>query len=174
MVHNRDSSATEINNDLAKISHWVHQWKMSFNPDPSTQAVEVISSRNVNKDSQPPLNFNNSIVYHATSQNHLCIILDNCLSFEEHLRLIFDKIGPLRKLLCLIPRSALLTIYKIFVQPYLDYGDIIYEKAYNSSFRPKIESVQYNACLAITGAIRGTSKEKLYDELGLEFLQPRC
>ena len=36
-----------------------------------------------------------------------------------------------------------------------------------------MESVQYNACLAITGAIRDTSKEKLYDELGLEPLQLR-
>ena len=32
-------------------------------------------------------------------------------------------------------------------------------------------SVQYNACLAITGAIRGTLKERLYDELGLESRQ---
>ena len=61
-----------------------------------------------------------------------------------------------------------------FVKPHLDSGEIIYEKAYNSSFHQKIESVQYNACLAITGAIRGTSKEKLNDELGLESLQLRC
>ena len=30
---------------------------------------------------------------------------------------------------------------------------------------------KYHACLTITGAIRGTSREKLYDELGLEFFQ---
>ena len=30
-----------------------------------------------------------------------------------------------------------------------------------------------NACLAITGATRGTSKEKLYDELSLDFFQLR-
>ena len=53
MVYNRDSSAAEINNDLAKISHWAHQWKMSFNPDPSKRAAEVIFSRKVNKDSHP-------------------------------------------------------------------------------------------------------------------------
>ena len=39
------------------------------------------------------------------------------------------------------------------------------------SFHQKLESIQYNACLGITGAIRGTSKEKLY--LGLESLQLR-
>ena len=41
------------------------------------------------------------------------------------------------------------------------------------SFHHKLESIQYNACLAITGATRGTSKEKLYQELGLESLQLR-
>ena len=39
------------------------------------------------------------------------------------------------------------------------------------SFHQKLESIQYNACLGITGATRGTSKEKLY--LGLESLQLR-
>ena len=36
-----------------------------------------------------------------------------------------------------------------------------------------MESIQYNAWLAITGAIRGTSREKIYQELGLESLQLR-
>ena len=37
----------------------------------------------------------------------------------------------------------------------------------------KLESVQYNTALAITGAIRGSSREKLYQELGLESLKLR-
>ena len=41
------------------------------------------------------------------------------------------------------------------------------------SFHQKLVSIQYNACLAITGTIRGTSKEKLYQEIGLESLQLR-
>ena len=36
-----------------------------------------------------------------------------------------------------------------------------------------IQSVQYNAALAITGAIRGSSRDKLYHELGLESLHGR-
>ena len=36
-----------------------------------------------------------------------------------------------------------------------------------------IESVQYNAALAITGAIKGSSHERLYQELGLESLSAR-
>ena len=82
-------------------------------------------------------------------------------------------IGLLRKLHDILPRSALLTIYKSFIRPHLDYGDIIYDQAYNASFHQKLELLQNNACIAITGAIRDTSREKVYEELGLESLQLR-
>ena len=68
-------------------------------------------------------------------------------------------IALLRKLQHVLPRQALITIYKSFNCPYLDYRDILYNKAFNESFHQKIESIQYNACLAITGAIRGSSRE---------------
>ena len=67
----------------------------------------------------------------------------------------------------------LLTIYKSFIRPHLDYGDIIYDQAYTALFHQKIESVQYNSALAITGAIRRPFKEKIYDELGLESLEEK-
>ena len=41
------------------------------------------------------------------------------------------------------------------------------------SFLQKMEIIQYNAALAIFGAIRGSSREKLYQELGLDTLQQR-
>ena len=50
----------------------------------------------------------------------------------------------------------------------IDYGDIIYDQPQNESFCEKLESVQYNVELAITGAIQGTSHENIYQELGLE------
>ena len=43
----------------------------------------------------------------------------------------------------------------------------------NANFVEKLEKVQYNACLAITGCFRGTSREKLFRELGLESLAGR-
>ena len=79
----------------------------------------------------------------------------------------------LRKLQAFLPRQSLVTVYKAFIRPHLDYRDIIYDQTYNESFHQKIESIQYNATLAITGAVRGTSREKLYQELGLESLRKR-
>ena len=48
-------------------------------------------------------------------------------------------------------------VYKAFFRPHLHYGDILYDQGYNMSFPQKLESIQYDACFAITGAIRGTS-----------------
>ena len=70
-----------------------------------------------------------------------------------------------------MPRGLLLTIYKSFIRPHLDYSDVIYDQHNTNSFHPKLESIQYNAALAKTGAIRDSSREILYQELGLESLQ---
>ena len=111
--------------------------------------------------------FNSNQVNKTSSQKHLGIILDESLSFEEHLKTISVKTNKalylLRKLQNLLPRSALITLYKSFIRPHLNYGDVIYEQAFSSSFHEKLESIQYNAISAITGAIRGTSREKLYN-----------
>ena len=73
----------------------------------------------------------------------------------------------------MLRKQALVTIYKAFVRLHLDDGDMLYDQAFNNSFRAKIKSIQYNTCLAIlaiTGAILSTSREKTYQELGLESL----
>ena len=82
-------------------------------------------------------------------------------------------IGIIKRLSNTLPRKSLLTIYKSFIRPHLDYCDIIYDQPNNESFCTKIEHIQYNAALAITGAIKGTSQTKLYKELGLESLKFR-
>ena len=105
------------------------------------------------------------------------MILDTKLDISLHLKNVQNKvnktIGLLRKLQDTLPRTSLITIFKLFIRPHLDYGDIIYDRAYNTSFHQNIESIQYNTALAITGAVRGTSREKLYQELGFESLQQK-
>ena len=66
-----------------------------------------------------------------------------------------------------------MSIYKSFIRPHLDYAYIIYDQPHYQSLSDRIESVQYNAALAITGSIRGASRERLYQELGLESLSNR-
>ena len=42
-----------------------------------------------------------------------------------------------------------------------------------NSIMEKLEKVQYQAALAITGAWQGSSRSKIYDELGWESLSDR-
>ena len=60
-------SSSNLNEDLAKITHWAYQWKMSFNPDIKKQAQEIIFSRKKNNTSHPGLYINNRIICSITS-----------------------------------------------------------------------------------------------------------
>ena len=150
---------------------------MSFNPDPKKQAQEVIFSRKRVKDCHPSVFFNDTIVERSTSQKHLGIHLDEKLDFNAHIKEKISKayrgIGIIKKLQSKLPRNVLLTIYKSFIRLCLNCGDILYHQPTNDSFCKKLETVRYNAALAITGAIKGTSQVKLYKELGLESLKLR-
>ena len=83
-------------------------------------------------------------------------------------------IGIIKKLSKKLPWYTLITICKSFVRLHLDYGDIIYDQPNNESLNQKTDRIQYNAALAITGAIKGTSQSKLCNELGFESLKFRC
>ena len=121
--------------------------------------------------------FNSNQVNKTSFQKHSGIILDETSSFEEHLKTVSVKTNKtlylLRKLQYLLLRPDLITLYKSFIGPYLDHRDIIYKQPFNPSFHEKPDSVQYNASLVITRAIRGTSRETFYSKLGFKSLETR-
>ena len=116
---------------------------MSFNADPSKHAQEVIFSRKSKRSTHPPLVFNNKNVSQTYSQKHLGVILDFRLTSEEHLNNILDKVnkavGLLRILCNVLTRTTLITTYKAFIPPHLDYGDVLYDQAFNNSLKEKLE-----------------------------------
>ena len=114
---------------------------MSFNPDRTKQAQEIIFSRKKNATTHPPLFFSNSEISLCSNRKHLGLTLDSKFSFNEHIN---DKIhqankgaGLLQKLQTILPRNSLLTIYKSFTRPLLDYADVIYDQPSNTSFSKK-------------------------------------
>ena len=150
---------------------------VAFNSDPSDRAIEICFSHKRNNENYPSLVFNDTKVQLANSQKHLELILDSELDFNEHVDNKINKctkiIGIMKRLSLILSRKSLLTIYKSFVRPNPDYADIIYDKPFNESFKRKILMVQYKAALVINGAIKGTSRDRLYQELGVESLADR-
>ena len=180
-------SANNLNHDFGIIQQWAHQWKMEFNPDPTKQATEVLFSCKKSSPNHPQLIFNGISIAKVKDQKHLGLILDSSLSFEKHIneKIIKAKknVGILKHLSKFLPLKTLDQLYKALVRSHLDYCDIIYHIPSHHNQAPlgitlhsrmeKVEIIQYQAALAITGAWRGSNLSKLYDELGWETLSDR-
>ena len=115
----------------------------------------------------------------ASCKTHkqLGLLLDKRLAFDCHIEEMILRtnkgIGLFTRLHRYLPRNSLLTIYKAFIRPHLDYGDVLYDYPGDASFVQKLEYVQYNASLAITGCFQGMSRDKFHSGLGLDSLADR-
>ena len=122
----------------------------------------------------------------VNEHKHLGLVLDSRLSFEKHNeKLIKAKknVGILKHISKFSPLQTLDQMYKALVRSHLDYCDIIYHMPPLSHQPPlgvtlstlmgKVERIQYLAALAISGSWHGSSRSKLYEELGWESLSDR-
>ena len=107
-----------------------------FNPDPNKQANENIFSRKYL--SHHPVKFNNNNITRCSQQKHMGVVLDSNFNFNTHIDQKIKKcnkmIGLIRRLSVNLRRNALLTIYKSFIRPHLEY-----DKPSNDNFQNKLE-----------------------------------
>ena len=132
-VSDKSTSRNEMNEDLQAINNWVFQWKIQFNSDSNKQAQEVYFSKKINNVS--PLSFNNTKVVTCSSQKHSGLMLGQQPNFNDDIQSkmtnYYKMIDTIKRLSVNIPRDALLSIYKSFIRPHLNYGAIIYDKLNN-------------------------------------------
>ena len=117
----------------------------------------------------PVLHFDKTPVKSIQIHKYLVRMLNSNPSYEYQIKSILNKvnnaIGFLTKF------QLILTIYKTFIRSHLEYGDVIYNRAFIESIHQRLEFNQYNAATATAGAIRWTLLEKLFKEIGLEILK---
>lgn len=174
-VRKSEATTNILNSDLKEISKRKFWWIVSVNLDPSKHMQAVIFNKNTPKDSHSKILFHRVPVLQVYSHKHLEFILDSKLTFCIHTKTIMAKVNKATDLIPrfqrVLPRASLVTIHKVFMRPHLDYGDIIFYQAFHNSVCKKMESVQYDAALPITGIIKETSKKKFYQEQGFESLR---
>ena len=177
VVENVNETTANLNKDLENINKLAQQWKMSFNLDLKKPAREVLFSMKKSRVIRSSLIFNGKDVSRFKSHKHLGLVFDPKSTFDMQLKgkfsIINNDIALLKKLRHSFPGKPLLSIYNTFLRPHLDYCNVIYEKPHNEKFTDTVESIQYKATLAITGAIKRASKVKLYNEIGLEYFKDR-
>ena len=124
----------------------------------------------------PELTFNGIPIARKPFTKHLGVYLDSRLSFSKHIK---EKVSTAMKglslLKCLskyVNRNVLSLSYKMYIRPHLDYGDVLYHNQ-RADLTHIVERVKYKAALIVSGCWQGTSRKKLYDELGWVSLSDR-
>ena len=143
-------SASNLNHDLEKNNKWTNQCKMTLNPEPNKQAVEVLFSKKINSANHPPLFFHGSTVSKVNEHKHL-ILTQNC-----HLSVIPMKKSIKLKILSVFSSiflNALKTLDQIFIRPHSDTPHLtnLFEPSITlNTLMERVEKIQYQAALPFT------------------------
>ena len=123
-VINCQESHQDLDSDLQNITKWAEQWKMSFNPDITKPAHDVTFSSKRNPQLGVPLSFNNIPIKVTKKSNHLGMLLDHMLEFDNHVK---EKISKARSILGImhqvknyVSHLDLQTFYKSYSRPNFD------------------------------------------------------
>ena len=130
MTHDDINTAIPlINLELEKLDEWVCANKLSLNT--SKTAYTIFSNKRLNN--IPGVIIRNTEIVACQKQKFLGIILDNKLSFNDHINKTANKVksanGILWKLSHYVPPEVLKKIYYTLVYPFLIYGVEIWGKS---------------------------------------------
>ena len=160
-----------LNSDLENIKEWANQWLVKFSPSKTKSMTMTFKKRQ-----NPALTFDNSDLVDVENHRHLGITLSNNLSWSKHISTLLENVSPmadvLRKLKYSIDRESLEKIYFTFVRPKLEYGSHIWDGCRKID-SDALENFQLEMARIVTGAIRGTSHQLLYEELNWPLLKDR-
>jgi len=100
-----------LTQDLCMLHNWSELWNVTFNPQ-KTAVITISKHRN----DHHPLLFNNTHLSETDTHKHLGLLFYHSLPWHTHVihlhQKVMTKINRLRSFVNLVPRHALLTIYK--------------------------------------------------------------
>lgn len=110
------------------------------------------------------------------SHKHLGLWFQSNGRWDTHIQQLVKKTSPmincLRSLKYKLNRNCLEKLYKSFILPIFDYCDFIWDNCTQEQGLT-LEKLHLDALRTISGAVRGTSHEKLYNETGMPSLAER-
>ena len=168
-----NSAQKSLQLDLDNIQKYGHEWKITFNGSKTIQQTFSLK----NNPSIPKLHFDGQIIPISDNHKHLGVYLSSDLRFKTHINEIIKKVnkalGPLYPIAKYVPRNILLQIYNIYIQPYFDYCDTVYDGLITKTDAIRLERLQNRAARLITGTMLRTPTKKLMEELGWASMENR-
>ena len=169
-----NNSSVMLNKDLQSINSWANQWLVTFCPDKTVYMY--MSSKKKEHQQHPPLLFNGKVLNQVENHKHLGMTFNRKLSWSPHVNNIAKGAGncidAMKKLKYTMDRKTLETIYLTFVRPKLEYASIVFHDCTKQDTE-LLENLQLAAARVVTGAIKGTSHAKMYNECNWPLLSER-
>ena len=135
----KDRRETEkiLNIELHKLSNWLTANKLSLNTDKSS--VLFFRTKNANNNLDSNISINGTMLKEVISAKYLGLQIDNKLTFNEQITSIKTKLIKgnyiLSKLRHFVPQDLLLNVYNAYIQPFLDYGNLVWCMASPSNLK---------------------------------------
>ena len=172
-ITNPNESIAKLNRDLDRLSAWASQWLVNFNPE---KTKYMIFSKKLDKVEYEPLFLDGKRLERVQTHTQLGITFSEDFTWDKHIKdkctAALKRVNLLKRLALKIPRQTKLIIYTAFIRPLLEYGCVLFDNC-TSTMSEKMENVQRQAALAISGAYRHTKHTNLLKELGLALLSQR-
>jgi len=162
-----------MNLELQKISNWAQNNKLKFNENKSK--TMLLSRRRRKERKEVELYVNNRIIEQVNTIKYLGIILDNKLTFREHVNCMEEKCSKLifslsrsAKISWGLKHKALKTIYAGGTLPLILYGAPVWKGAMDiKCYKTKLIIIQRLINIRIARAYRTVSNEALCVMTGL-------
>ena len=142
-----------VNQELAKIDEWFKVNKLSLN----LKKTNYIFFHQKQKKEDIPLklpkiSINENNIDRVKSTKFLGVLIDENLSWNEHIQLVVNKIskniGILHKAKTILNKKCLTNLYFSFINSYINYGNIAWGSTYHTNLK-QIHSKQKHACRII-------------------------
>lgn len=150
---NFEKMKTEANSLLLLTEKWSAANKLTINISKSKAMVVAPKLKTSTSTTTATLFIGNSPIQIVNSFRYLGVILDNKLSFQDHISSIEKKVarsvGIITKLRHYVPNTILLKLYFALLHPHLLYGILVWGSTYKS-YMQKLISLQNKAIRLIT------------------------
>ena len=137
--------ATEkMEEDLSIVAKWLVRNKLSLNVKKTKYMVYGMKSQ-IKKIIYHRLRIDDLEIERVHNFKYLGVHLDTCLTFNKHIDCIYTifahKLGMFVKIRFYLNVDDMLLMYKMYILPYVDYGDVLYEAA-NQAKLEKLQKLQ--------------------------------
>ena len=146
-----DSIQEQLQPEISDFSKWRKSNKLSLNIGKTKSTVFIPSFRGKD-DLRPKLTIDAVDLHYVNCYKYLGITIDNKLTFKQHMNQVIKNVAyrsyTMSRAKEYLPKFALLRIYKSYVLPIVDQGDILYD-GQSKDHTDKLQKLQ-NRCLKMS------------------------